>query len=140
MNVHEKIQEYLGEDEINEIFRLKKEEAAKKAKAKIKAVADDIQRAIKRHGEDSKTVQYLRAKKKRMQQQFAHAMGESLDEKYQELIRPELKSAFGTAHMLVKDAEQQYKKDNIRGALQSIDKLEKKTLKRIVEILKRHKQ
>lgn len=82
MNVYEKIRDYLGEEEeINEIFRLKKEEAAKKAKAKIKAVADDIQRAIKKHGEDSKTVMFLRAKKKRMQGQVAHAMGESqLDE------------------------------------------------------------
>jgi len=59
--------------ELNEIFKLKPEAAKEKAKQKLKQLSDDIKKAIEKHGEDSKTVLYLRAKKK----QFAHAMGES---------------------------------------------------------------
>jgi len=59
--------------ELNEIFKLKPEAAKEKAKQKLKQLSDDIKRAIEKHGEDSKTVLYLRAKKK----QFAHAMGEA---------------------------------------------------------------
>ncbi len=63
-----------------------------------------------------------------------------LNEKFTELVKPELKDAFGDASTLVKKAEQKYNRGNIKVALQIIDKLESKTLKRIVEILRRHEQ
>ncbi len=64
------------DEDISEILSLKPEHAKKKAQEKLKRIADDIKDAIKKHGEESKVVLYLRAKKKRL----AGAMAEALDE------------------------------------------------------------
>ena len=72
------------DEDISEFLKLKPEFAKKKAAENLKRIADDIKDAIKKHGEDSKVVLYLRAKKKRM----AGAMAEALDE-------AQMKKAYG---------------------------------------------
>lgn len=62
-----RFQQFIKEDEsLSEILRLKPEFAKEKAKKALKQIRDDIARAIEKHGEDSKVVQYLRAKKKKL--------------------------------------------------------------------------
>lgn len=95
VRIAEAYERILEREEINEILKLKPEAAKAKATQKLKQMADDIKRAIERHGEDSKTVMYLRAKKKRMQQQLAHAMGEDISEGIKvDKLGPEAKDAF----------------------------------------------
>ena len=61
-----------------------------------------------------------------------------LDEKFKELIKPEMKKFFNQAENMVDTARTQYSNNNIEGALKSIEVLQKKVLSKIVENLKRH--
>ena len=80
VRIVEAYERMLIREELDEIFKLKPEAAKEAAKKKMKQISDEIKKAIEKHGEDSKVVQYLRAKKKNMHQQLAHAMGESVSE------------------------------------------------------------
>jgi hypothetical protein len=80
VRIVEAYERMLIREELDEIFKLKPEAGKKAAKKKMKQISDEIKRAIEKHGEDSKVVQYLRSKKKNMHQQLAHAMGESEEE------------------------------------------------------------
>lgn len=74
------------DEDISEILRLKPEHAKKKAQEKLKQIAGEITKAIEKHGEESKVVLYLRAKKKKL----AGAMAESLDEQKEQHQRQQL--------------------------------------------------
>jgi len=75
------------------------------------------------------------SEKKRIIEAYENSI---LDEKFKELIKPELKKLFDHAENMVETARTQYGNNYIEGALKSIDVLQKKVLPKIVEILKRH--
>jgi virulence-associated protein VapD len=79
VRIAEAYERILIREELNEIFKMKPEAAKERAKEKLKQISADIKRAIDKHGEDSKTVQYLRAKKKTMHKELAHVMGEDAE-------------------------------------------------------------
>ena len=80
VRIVEAYERMLIREELDEIFKLKPEAAKEAAKKKMKQISDEIKKAIEKHGEESKVVLYLRAKKQNMQKQLAHAMGESISE------------------------------------------------------------